>query len=371
DDELFPYTIRVVSETMGSNGSSSMGSTCGSTLALMDAGVPIKKPVGGIAMGIATMGKKWAIITDIQDLEDGPGGMDFKFTGTRDGITAIQMDTKTSGLTKEMIHAVFPQMRKAINEIIDCLVAAIPEPRAELSPYAPRIISFKIDPQKIGDVIGPGGKKIRAITEELDLKIDINDDGLVMITTSDVEKGKIAEKMIRDIVRVVEVDEIFEEAEVVKIMPFGAFLNLTPGQDGMLHVSEIEWGRVENVTDRVNMGDKIRVKVIKIENGKVDVSRKALLPKPEGYVEPERKPRREGDRDRRSGGDRDRRSSDRRGGDRRSSDRRDGDRRPPRRPREDGPNRDGYAGERKDERLEELQKRKTEKKPEETEAGEE
>jgi polyribonucleotide nucleotidyltransferase len=360
DEESFPYTIRVVSETMGSNGSSSMGSTCGSTLALMDAGVPIKKPVGGIAMGIATLGKKWAIITDIQDLEDGPGGMDFKFTGTRDGITAIQMDTKTSGLTKEMIHAVFPQMRKALNEVIDCLVAAIPEPRKELSPYAPRIISFKIDPQKIGDVIGPGGKKIRAITEELDLKIDINDDGLVMITTSDVEKGKIAEKMIRDIVRVVEIDEIFEEAEVVKIMPFGAFLNLTPGQDGMLHVSEIEWGRVENVTDRINLGDKVRVKVIKIDNGKVDVSRKALLPRPEGYVEPERKPRR--DRDDRRGGDR--RSSDRRGGDRRSSDRRSSDRdRPPRRPREDGPNRDGYAGERKDERLEDLEKRKTEKKP--------
>jgi polyribonucleotide nucleotidyltransferase len=286
--------------------------------------------------------------------------MDFKFTGTRDGITAIQMDTKTSGLTKEMIHAVFPQMRKAINEVIDCLVETIPEPRKDLSPYAPRIISFKIDPQKIGDVIGPGGKIIRAITEELDLKIDINDDGLVMITTNDVEKGQIAEKKIRDIIRVVEVDEIFEEAEVVKIMPFGAFLNLTPGQDGMLHVSEIEWARVENVTDRVNMGDKIRVKVIKIENGKVDVSRKALLPKPEGYVEPERRPRR--DDDRRSGGDR-------RGGDRdrrpRDRDSRSRDRAPrERRPRDDGPNRDGYAGERKDERLEGIEKRKTEKKPE-------
>jgi polyribonucleotide nucleotidyltransferase len=373
DEETFPYTIRVVSETMSSNGSSSMGSTCGSTLALMDAGVPIKKPVGGIAMGIASHGKKWAILTDIQDLEDGPGGMDFKFTGTRDGITAIQMDTKTSGLTKEMIHAVFPQMRKALNEVIDCIVEAIPEPRKELSQWAPRIISFKIDPQKIGDVIGPGGKKIRAITEELDVKIDINDDGLVMITTSDVEKGKIAEKMIRDIVRVVEVDEIFEEAVVVKIMPFGAFLNLTPGQDGMLHVSEIEWGRVENVTDRINLGDKVRVKVIKIDFGKVDVSRKALLPKPEGYVEPERRPRRDDDR---RGSDRgDRRGGDRRGGDRDrrgGGDRRGGDRdRPPRRPRDDGPNRDGYAGERKDERLEDIEKRKTEKKPEAEESKEE
>jgi polyribonucleotide nucleotidyltransferase len=360
----FPYTIRVVSETMGSNGSSSMGSTCGSTLALMDAGVPIKKPVGGIAMGIASHNGKWKILTDIQDLEDGPGGMDFKFTGTRDGITAIQMDTKTSGLTREMIQAVFPQMRKAINEVIDCLVAAIPEPRKELSQYAPRIISFMIDPQKIGDVIGPGGKKIRAITEELDLKIDINDDGMVMITTNDVEKGKLAEQRIRETIRVVEIDEIFENATVVKIMPFGAFVNLTPGQDGMLHVSEIEWARVENVTDRVNLGDKLKVKVIKIENGKVDVSMKALLPKPEGYVEPERRPRsRDGDRDRR-GGDRDRRSGDR---DRRPRDSRSGDRAPrERRPREDGPNRDGYAGERKDERLEGIEKRKTEK-PDETE----
>ncbi|MFO7618495.1 MAG: S1 RNA-binding domain-containing protein [Thermoplasmata archaeon] len=294
--------------------------------------------------------------------------MDFKFTGTRDGITAIQMDTKTSGLSREMIHAVFPQMRKAINEVIDCLVATIPEPKKELSPYAPRIISFKIDPQKIGDVIGPGGKVIRAITEELDLKIDINDDGLVMITTNDVEKGQIAEKKIRDIIRVVEIDEIFEEAEVVKIMPFGAFLNLTPGQDGMLHVSEIEWGRVENVTDRVNMGDKLKVKVIKIDNGKVDVSMKALLPRPEGYVEPERRPRSR-DRD-------DRRGGDRRGGDRdrrpRDRDSRPRDRAPrERRPRDDGPNRDGYAGERKDERLEDLEKRKTEKKPEDENITEE
>ena len=366
--ESFPYTIRVVSETMGSNGSSSMGSTCGSTLALMDAGVPIKKPVGGIAMGIASNedGSLWKVLTDIQDLEDGPGGMDFKFTGTRDGLTAIQMDTKTRGLTKEMIHATFPQMRKAINEVIDSLVATIPEPRKELSPHAPRIISFMIDPEKIGDVIGPGGKVIRAITEELDLKIDINDDGLVMITTNDAEKGSAAEKMIRDIVRVIEVGEIFEEAEVVKIMPFGAFVNLTPGQDGMLHVSEIEWGRVEKVTDRVNLGDKLKVKVIKIDKGKVDVSMKELLPKPEGYVEPPKRPRRDSDR----------RGGDRRGGDRRSrdrDDRRGGDRRErkPRAKKDRDDDRDGYASERKDERLEQIEKRRKEKQneapPEESE----
>jgi polyribonucleotide nucleotidyltransferase len=216
-------------------------------------------------------------------MEDGKGGMDFKFTSTREGITAVQMDTKTRGLSYDIIEAVIPQMRKAITEILDAMEAAIAEPREELSPYAPRIISFMVDPEKIGDIIGPGGKIIRAITDELDLKIDINDDGLVMITTTDVERGKQAEDMIRDIVRVVEVGEVFDEAEVVKIMPFGAFVNLTPGTDGLLHVSELEWGRVEKVTDRVNLGDKVKVKVIKIDNGKVDVSIKALTPRPEGY----------------------------------------------------------------------------------------
>ena len=282
-EEDFPYATRVVSEVMGSNGSSSMASTCASTLALMDAGVPIKKPVAGIAMGLASKDSRWKVITDIQDMEDGKGGMDFKFTSTRDGITAIQMDTKTRGLTYDIIMAVIPQMRKAISDILDVMEATIAEPREELSPYAPRIISFMVDPEKIGDIIGPGGKIIRAITDELDLKIDINDDGLVMITTTDVERGRQAEDMIRDIVRVVEVGEVFDEAEVVKIMPFGAFVNLTPGTDGLLHVSELEWGRVEKVTDRVNLGDKVKVKVIKIDNGKVDVSMKALTPRPEGY----------------------------------------------------------------------------------------
>jgi polyribonucleotide nucleotidyltransferase len=322
-DEEFPYTVRVVSEVMGSNGSSSMGSTCGSTLALMDAGVPIKKPVAGIAMGMASDGKRWKVLTDLQDLEDGAGGMDFKFTSTRDGITAIQMDTKTRGLTRDMITATFPPMRKAINEIIDVMTKAIPEPRKELSPYAPRIIYFMIDPEKIRDVIGPGGKVIRSITDELDVKIDIEDNGQVMITTTDPEKGKEAESIIRDIVRVVEVDDIFEEAEVVKIMSFGAFVKLTPGTDGMLHVSQIDWPRVERVTDRLGLGDKVKVKVIKIEQGKVDVSMKVLLPKPEGYVEPPRRPRSGGPL--RRGGDR--RGGDRRGGGDRRNFRRDNRRR--------------------------------------------
>jgi polyribonucleotide nucleotidyltransferase len=295
-EEDFPYATRVVSEVMSSNGSSSMAATCSSTLALMDAGVPLAKHVAGIAMGLASDGNRWKVVTDLQDMEDGPGGMDFKFTSTREGITAIQMDTKTRGLSKDIIEATFPQMRRAINEILDVMESAIAEPRSELSPYAPRIISFMIDPQKIGDIIGPGGKIIRAITDELDLKIDINDDGLVMITTTDPERGLQAEKMIRDIVRVVEVGEVFEEAEVVKIMPFGAFVNLTPGTDGMLHVSEIEWGHVDKVTDRVNLGDKLKVKVIKIDNGKVDVSMKVLLPRPEGYSDSRGRPRGRGGR---------------------------------------------------------------------------
>lgn len=288
----FPYTIRVVSEVMGSNGSSSMASTCGSTLALMDAGVPIRKPVAGIAMGLASKGKKWKILTDLQDLEDGKGGMDFKFTSTEEGITSIQMDTKTPGLTKQMIKATFPQMRKAIKEIVAAIKKAIPEPKKELSEFAPRIISLTIDPEKIGDVIGPGGKIIRGMCEDYDVQIDVEDDGTVMITSEDMHNASTVEKKIRSIVRVLEVGDIFEDAEVVKIMPFGAFVKLTEKQDGLLHVSEIDWGHVDKVTDRLSVGDKIKVKVIAIDRGKVEVSIKALLPRPEGVKDKPRRPQR-------------------------------------------------------------------------------
>ncbi len=283
--EDFPYTMRVVSEVISSNGSSSMGATCGSTLSLMDAGVPIERAVAGIAMGLASDGKKWKVITDLQDLEDGAGGMDFKFTSTRKGLTAIQMDTKTRGLSMDIIKATFPQMRKAINQILDTMEKAIDKPREELSEYAPRIIHLMIDPEKIGNVIGPGGKMIRSITEEYDLEVDINDEGVVLITSKDAENAKKAEEVIKSIVKEVEVGDVFEEAEVVKIMPFGAFVNLTPGTDGMLHISEIDWGHTNKVTDAVNLGDTVKVKVIKVDRGKIDVSRKALLPKPEGYKE--------------------------------------------------------------------------------------
>ncbi len=295
--EDFPYTVRAVSEVMSSNGSSAMAATCGSSLALMDAGVPVKAAVAGIAMGLATDNDRWKVITDIQDLEDGPGGMDFKFASTRSGITAIQMDTKTRGLTADIIKATIAQMRGGINQVLDAMDKIISKPKPELSPYAPRIIFFTIDPEKIGDVIGPGGKVIRAITDEFNVQIDIEDDGTVLITSTDAEKAKEAEKTIKELVRVVEVGEIFEEAMVVKIMNFGAFLNLTPGQDGFLHVSEIAWEHVDKVTDRMKVGDKVKVKVIRIESGKVDLSAKALLPKPEGYVD-RRRPR-----DSRRGGD--------------------------------------------------------------------
>ncbi len=309
EGEEFPYTVRVVSEVMSSNGSSSMGATCGSTLALMDAGVPIKKPVAGIAMGLASDGKDWKILTDLQDLEDGDGGMDFKFTGTRDGLTAVQMDTKTRGISKEMIVATMPPMRKAINEIIDVIEKCIPKTREQMSPYAPRITSFMIDPEKIREVIGPGGKVIRALTEEFDVQIDLEDSGLVLITSDNAEKAEKAEAAIKELLREAEVGDVFEEATVVKIMNFGAFVNLFGNTDGLLHVSEIAWERTENVSDKLKEGDKIKVRIIKIERGKVEVSMRSLIPQPEGYVEPPKRERRppsrggrDGGRDRRSGG---------------------------------------------------------------------
>ena len=320
--EEFPYTVRVVSEVMGSNGSSSMASTCAQTLALMDAGVPIKKPVAGIAMGIATDGDRWKVLTDLQDMEDGPGGMDFKVTSTRDGITAIQMDTKTHGLTMPMVQTAIVQARTALEEILGVITKAIPVPRPDLSPHAPRILSLKIDPEKIRDVIGPGGKMIRTITGNLNVEIDVTDDGTVLITSVDQAKAKEAERLIKEICYEPQVGDIFEEAEVVKLMGFGAFVKLTSSQDGFVHVSEISYDHVDKVEDKLKLGDKVRVKVTRVERGKIDVSMRALLPRPEGFVEPPPRSRpmggRRGGRERggdRGGGGRDRgRGGDRRGG---------------------------------------------------------
>jgi len=276
--EDFPYTVRVVSETLGSNGSSSMGSTCGSSLALMDAGVPIKSHVAGIAMGLASNDdmSRWEVLTDIQDLEDGKGGMDFKITGTKEGLTAIQLDTKTDGLTKEIITKTLSQGREALNQILEVLNNEIPAARADLSPYAPRIISFYVNPEKIGAIIGPGGKIINKIIEETEVSIDIDDDGLVMICSTNSEKGKIAEKMVKDLVREFEAGEIFT-GKVVRMMDFGAFLQLAGNQDGMVHVSELAPYRVEKPTDLINVGDMVQVKIKEIDSqGRINLTMKNL-----------------------------------------------------------------------------------------------
>lgn len=271
--EDFPYTIRLVSEVMGSNGSSSMAATCGSTLALMDAGIPIKKPVAGIAMGIMSDDKgNYKILTDIQDLEDTEGGMDFKVAGTQDGITAVQMDTKTHGLTDDMVRDTLDQAKKARVEILDKITEVIKEPKAELSPYAPRITSIKINPEKIGDVIGPGGKMINEIIDETGVEIDIEDDGQVMITSKDADAAKKAADWINSLTKEAEIGATYT-GKVVKILDFGAFVEIFPGTEGMIHISKLAPYRVKRVEDVVNIGDQVKVKVIEIDDmGRVNLS---------------------------------------------------------------------------------------------------
>lgn len=294
--EEFPYTIRVVSEVMGSNGSSSMASACGSTLALMDAGVPIKRPVAGIAIGLASDGKGNAkVITDIQDFEDGLGGMDFKVCGSTQGITAIQMDTKTDGLTLDIIKEALKQGYDARLKLLDVITSAIAEPRAELSPYAPRIITMNIDPDKIREVIGPGGKMINQIIDETGVSIDIEDDGTVFITAVDQAGSDRAQEMIHNIVKELEAGDTYT-GKVTRIMDFGAFVEVLPGKEGLVHVSEIAHERVEKVADVLKVGQEVKVVVTEIDNlGRVNLSMKRLLPRPERTDRPPR-----GDR----GGDR-------------------------------------------------------------------
>lgn len=274
DKEKFPYTIRIVSEVLSSNGSSSQAAICGSTLALMDAGVPIKNPVAGIAMGVSTDDKgSYRILTDIQDLEDGKGGMDFKVGGTRKGITTIQLDTKTKGLSKEIIWDTLQQAKQARMEILDIMAKAIAEPRAELSPYAPRLESFKIDVEKIRDVIGPGGKTINGIIDETGATIDIEQDGTVTVSSISGPSMERAIEMIKRLTKNVEVGEVYKEGKVVRILDFGAFVELTPNQDGMVHVSEIAPWHVNKVTDVLKVGDIVPVKVIAIDElGRINLS---------------------------------------------------------------------------------------------------
>ena len=279
----FPYTIRTVADVMESNGSSSQASICAGTMSLMAAGVPIKAPVAGIAMGLIMDDDsgKYTVLTDIQGMEDHFGDMDFKVAGTKNGITALQMDIKVTGITKNIFEEALAQAHKARLEILDNMLACISEPRTQLSPYAPKIAMMNIDPDKIKDVIGPGGKMINEIIAQCDnVKIDIDDDGKVVIYHNDYDTIEKAKQMISDIVRVAKVGDVYA-AKVVRLEKFGAFVNLFGNTDGLLHISKISHHRVDKVEDVLKLGDIIDVKVTEIDNkGRINVSAKALLPKP-------------------------------------------------------------------------------------------
>jgi polyribonucleotide nucleotidyltransferase len=275
----WPYTMRVVSEVLSSNGSSSMASVCGSSLGLMDAGVPLKAPVAGVAMGLITDADgRWKVLTDIQGLEDALGDMDFKVAGTAQGITGLQMDIKTTGITFEIMREAFEQARRGRLFILDKMNAVISGPRGEMSQFAPRILTVQIPVDKIGALIGPGGKTIRGIVEQTGAQIDVEDDGRVFISTSDGTAAQKALAMVEGLTREAKIGEIFE-GTVVSIKPFGAFINILPGKDGMVHISELAEGRVENVEDVLQLGDKINVMVIDVDkaSGKISLSRRAVL----------------------------------------------------------------------------------------------
>ena len=277
DTNDFPYTIRVVSEVLSSNGSSSQASICGSTLSLMDAGVPIKKPVAGIAMGLIKEENSISILTDIQGLEDHLGDMDFKVAGTKDGITALQMDMKISGINKEVLQEALADAHKARIKILDVITSAIDKPREDLSKYAPRIFSIDIDPEKVRDVIGAGGKTINKIIDATGVKIETEDDGHITVASNDGESGKKAIEMIKSIVTDPKAGDIYE-GEVKRIMNFGAFVEIAIGKEGLLHISQIDTKRTEKVEDVLKIGDKVRVKVTEIDRqGRINLSRKALL----------------------------------------------------------------------------------------------
>jgi len=313
----FPYVIRVVSETLSSNGSSSMASACGSTLALLDAGVPLKAMVGGVAMGLitedGTAKGKYAILTDIQGFEDALGDMDFKVTGTRTGVTAIQMDIKVDGLTEEILGKALAQAREGRLVIIEKMEAVISQPRAEVSRFAPRITTIKINPDKIREIIGPGGKMIRKITEETKTTIDIQDDGSVNIGSNNADNTQKAVDWIRSLTREVEAGEIYT-GKVTRVLPFGAFVEIVPGKEGLVHISELANYRVPSVEDVVKIGDEIQVLVTEIDRqGRVNLSRRALLEPAENGHEGGEEPPRNNDADGGGGGG-DRRPFDQRRG---------------------------------------------------------
>jgi len=282
--EEFPYTIRLVSEIVSSNGSSSMASVCAGTLSLMDAGVPIKKPVAGIAMGLVThqgynevaTSDAFKIMTDIQGPEDHYGDMDLKVAGTRDGITAVQMDVKMEGLTRDMFVAALPMAQKARFEILDVIAGAIEAPRKELSEYAPVILTAMVKPEQIGMVIGSGGKTINGLIEEFGLEsIDINEDGSVFVSASSAQKAQRAIEAIENMTKEYGVGDVVE-GPIIKLLDFGAIVDLGGGQDGMIHVSEIKNGFVDKVSDFLKEGQVVKAKVVKMDNGRISLSIKAL-----------------------------------------------------------------------------------------------
>ncbi|EHV5252918.1 polyribonucleotide nucleotidyltransferase [Staphylococcus pseudintermedius] len=277
DEKTFPYTVRIVSEVLESNGSSSQASICGSTLALMDAGVPIKAPVAGIAMGLVTREESYTILTDIQGMEDALGDMDFKVAGTTEGITAIQMDIKIDGLTKEVIEEALEQARKGRLAILEHMMQTIDQPRKELSAFAPKVEIMQIKPEKIRDVIGPGGKQINEIIDATGVKLDIEQDGTVFIGSTEQDMINQARAWIESIVREAEVGQVYD-AKVKRIEKFGAFVELFPGKDALVHISQISNERINKVEDVLNMGDTLKVKVTEIDKqGRVNASHKVLL----------------------------------------------------------------------------------------------
>jgi len=276
DEKVFPYTLRVVSDIMESNGSSSMATVCGGTLALMDAGIPISDPIAGIAMGLVLEGKDYAVLTDIAGAEDHYGDMDFKVAGSKQGITGLQMDIKVPNVTTTIMKEALDQALKARLFILEKMVATISEPRKEMSQYAPRIYTLTIPTDKIRDLIGPGGKMIRSIVDETGVKIDVEDDGTVNIFAADGESAKAAIQRVTDIAAVAEPGKTYL-GKVVRIVEFGAFVEIFPGTDGLLHISEISENRIKNVRDELKEGDQILVKVLALDGNKIKLSRKAVL----------------------------------------------------------------------------------------------
>ncbi|MBM4430467.1 MAG: polyribonucleotide nucleotidyltransferase, partial [Chloroflexi bacterium] len=277
EEETFPYTVRLVSEVLSSNGSTSMASVCASTLSLFDAGVPLKSPVAGIAMGLVKEGDRYVVLTDIQGMEDHLGDMDFKVAGTAKGVTALQMDIKTKGIDRQILQIALNQARKARLFVLGKMLEVIKEPRAELSPYAPRITLIKIDPEKIGAVIGPGGKMIRSIIAETGAKIDVEDDGTVFVSSTDKAASDKAVAKIRGLTEEAEIGRIYT-GKVVRTTNFGAFVEILPGKDGLVHISQLADYRVRAVEDVVKVGDEIMVMVIDIDpEGKIRLSRQAVM----------------------------------------------------------------------------------------------